>query len=85
MSVSRALDELEALQLARAYYEGRQRRKHMLLGGHELWEAVQLRLQSPIRKVRIISPIQDGDIGLLAGESALALANSPLPCCTSSV
>src|SRR5690606_19381748 len=51
MSASRTLDELEALQLARARHAGRQRRLHMLLAGRELWEAVQARLQSPVRKV----------------------------------
>lgn len=72
MSISRTLDELEALQLAKAHHVGRQRRLHMLLGGRELWDEVQARLQSPIRKVRIVSHRNGDNIGPLAGESALA-------------
>lgn len=72
MSISRTLDELEALQLARARHVGRQRRPHMLLGGRELWDAIQARLQSPVRKVRVVTGRIDDDIAPLAGESALA-------------
>ncbi|ANT54418.1 hypothetical protein [Mesorhizobium amorphae] len=72
MSISRTLDELEALQLAKARHVGRQRRLHMLLGGHELWEAIQERLQSPVRKVRLVSGRIENHIAPLAGESALA-------------
>jgi DNA-binding MarR family transcriptional regulator len=72
MSISRTLDELEALQLAKARYVGRQRRLHMLLGAQELWKAVQAQLQSPVRKVRIVCGLAGDKIGPLAGESALA-------------
>lgn len=72
MSISRTLDELEALQLAKARHVGRQRRLHMLVGARELWEAVQARLQSPVRKVRMVSGRIDGDTAPLAGMSALA-------------
>ena len=72
MSMSRTLDELEALQLAKARHVGRQRRLHMLLGSHELWETVRERLQSPVRKVRIVGSRIGDDIAPLAGESALA-------------
>ncbi|MEQ1518651.1 MAG: MarR family transcriptional regulator [Usitatibacteraceae bacterium] len=72
MSISRTLDELEALQLAKAHHAGRQRRLHMLLGGRELWDAVQARLQSPIRKLRNVAFLDGEGIGPLAGESALA-------------
>ena len=72
MSISRTLDELEALQLAKAHHVGRQRRLHMLLRGQKLWEAVQAQLQSPVRNVRVVYA-QDGEkIGPLAGTSALA-------------
>lgn len=72
MSISRTLDELEALQLAKVHLVGRQRRLHMLLRGQGLWEAVQAQLQSPVRKVRVVCA-QDGEkIGPLAGTSALA-------------
>ena len=72
MSISRTLDELEALQLAKAHHVGRQRRLHMLLGGRELWIKVRDRLQSPLRKVRVVSTAHGDKIGPLAGESALA-------------
>lgn len=72
VSVSRTLDELEAMQLAKAHHVGRQRRLHMLLGGRELWDASQARLQSPLRKVRVVSMPHGAKIGPLAGESALA-------------
>ena len=72
MSISRTLDELEALQLAKAHHVGLQRRLHMLLRGQKLWEAVQAQLQSPVRKVRVVYA-QDGEkIGPLAGTSAFA-------------
>jgi DNA-binding MarR family transcriptional regulator len=72
MSISRTLDELEAMQLAKAQHVGRQRRLHMLLGGRDLWDAIQARLQSPLRKVRVVSGAHGAKIGPLAGESALA-------------
>ncbi|MCX7283850.1 MAG: hypothetical protein NTX28_07375 [Novosphingobium sp.] len=72
MSLSRTLDELEAMQLAKAHHVGRQRRLHMLLGGRKLWDKIQGRLQSPLRKVRVVSTAQGAKIGPLAGESALA-------------
>ena len=70
--MSRALDELEGLRLAKARHVVRQRRLHMLLGGRELWEAIRERLQSPVRKVRIVGGRVDQHVASLAGESALA-------------
>lgn len=72
MSISRTLDELEALQLAKADHVGRQRRLSMPLGGRELWDAVQVRLQSPVRKVRVVNTCRGDEIGPIAGEGALA-------------
>ncbi|PKR87902.1 hypothetical protein CXZ10_17405 [Pleomorphomonas diazotrophica] len=72
MSMSRTLSELEALQLAKRRQVGRQRRLHMLLGSHELWEAVRERLQSPVRKVRVVNGRIGSSVAPLAGESALA-------------
>lgn len=72
MSISRTLDELEALHLAKARHFGRHRRLHMLLRGKELWEAVQARLQSPVRKARVVCTLDGMKIGPLAGTSALA-------------
>jgi DNA-binding MarR family transcriptional regulator len=72
MSMSRALDELEARQIARARHVGRQRRLNMLLHGQELWESIKNRLQSPVRKVRVVSGHLDDQSAPRAGESALA-------------
>jgi DNA-binding MarR family transcriptional regulator len=72
MSISRSLDELEALGFAKARYVGRQRRLHMLLGARELWDAAQARFQTPVRKVRHVNFPDGRKIGPLAGESALA-------------
>ena len=44
----------------------------MLAGGRELWETVQERLQSPVRKVRVVGGGIEDPIAPLAGESALA-------------
>lgn len=72
MSMSRALDELEALQIAKARNVGRQRRLNMLLQGQELWESIKNRLQSPVRKVRMVSGHLDDKSAPRASESALA-------------
>jgi DNA-binding MarR family transcriptional regulator len=72
MSISRTLDELEALQLAQPHHVGRQRRLQLRLTGRELWEAVRDRLNSPVRKVRVVSGHIDDEIAPLASESALA-------------
>lgn len=72
MSISRTLDELEALQLAKAHHVGRQRRLHMALGGRELWDSVQAQLRTPVRKVREICAPDGKVIGPFAGTTALA-------------
>lgn len=72
MSVSRALDELEALQIAKARQVGRQRRLHLLLHGRELWESIKPKLHSPVRKVRSIQTKLVDAVAPRAGESALA-------------
>ena len=72
MSMSRALDELEALQLARARHVGRQRRLHLLAQGGDLWRQVKDRLQSPVRKLRRVQRGLEDRLAPRAGESALA-------------
>lgn len=72
MSVSRALDELEGHQVAKARHVGRQRRLHFALSGADLWRAVQPLLQNPVRATRTLVGELPDDVGLLAGESALA-------------
>lgn len=79
MSISRSLDELEALQLAQAHHVGRQRRLRLRLTGRELWEAVQQNLYSPVRKVRLVSGRIDANMVPLAGESALARYTMLMP------
>jgi DNA-binding MarR family transcriptional regulator len=79
MSISRSLDELEALQLAQAHHVGRQRRLRMRLTGRELWEAIQQNLHSPVRKVRLVSGRIDTDTAQFAGESALARYTMLMP------
>lgn len=72
MSISRAVDELEALELAQPHHVGRQRWLRLRLDGAELWRAVDERLQSPVRKSRFVTGELPVDQAVLAGESALA-------------
>ncbi len=72
MSMSRAFDELEALELARPHRVGRQRRLSLRFGGGDLWRAVEGRLQSPVRKTRYVTGDLPLNEAVLAGESALA-------------
>ncbi len=72
MSMSRAVDELEALQIAKARHVGRQRRLDLSLQGRDLWDAVKDRLQSPVRKLRAVRGTFDDQLAPRAGESALA-------------
>jgi len=72
MSMSRTLDELEALQIAKARHAGRQRRLQFAVRDGELWKAVEGRLQSPVRKVRTVRGALPDHVAPLAGESALA-------------
>lgn len=72
MTMSRTLDELEALQIAKARHVGRQRRLQLVVRDRELWQAVEGRLQSPVRKVRTVRGTLPSEVAPLAGESALA-------------
>ncbi|MBF7015141.1 hypothetical protein QUC32_29630 (plasmid) [Novosphingobium resinovorum] len=72
MSMSRAFDELEALELARPHRVGRQRRLSLRFDGGDLWRAVEGRLQSPVRKTRYVTGDLPLNEAVLAGESALA-------------
>jgi len=72
MSMTRALDELEALGIAESRLVGRQRRLHLLLEGRELWDQVKDRLNSPVRKLRTVRGKLDDAAAPRAGESALA-------------
>ncbi|WDF72293.1 hypothetical protein [Novosphingobium sp. KACC 22771] len=72
MSISRAVDELEALKLAQPHHVGRQRRLRLRMNGAQLWRAIEDRLQSPVRKSRSVIGELPDDLAVLAGESALA-------------
>lgn len=72
MSMSRAFDELEALELARPHRVGRQRRLSLRFGGGDLWRAIEGRLQSPVRKSRYVTGNLPMTEAVLAGQSALA-------------
>ena len=74
MSVSRAFDELQATGLAETLRTGKQRVLRFVSHGRDLWDVAAPRLQSPVRKVRIVGiPYPEHFPGKLAGESALAL------------
>jgi len=72
MSISRAVDELETIELAQPRHIGRQRRLRLRMDGGELWRAVEARLQSPVRKSRFVLGELPVGQSVLAGESALA-------------
>lgn len=72
MSMSRAIAELEALQLVEVVQAGRSRRFHFLFSQQDLWHKSREHLRSPVRKRRrVLRPHHDMDIPL-AGQSALA-------------
>lgn len=73
MSMSRAFDELQAAGLADTARSGKSRTLRFHVAGRGLWEAAAPRLQSPVRKVRIVAiPHPEHFRGWLAGESALS-------------
>lgn len=72
MSMSRALDELEAHDAAEPYRVGRQRRLNLKREKQDLWSWAEPRLVSPVRKVRLVRGDLPRDDAPLAGESALA-------------
>ncbi|MEQ7154077.1 hypothetical protein [Brevundimonas aurifodinae] len=72
MSMSRALDELEAHDAAEPHRVGRQRRLNLRQEKRDLWTWAEPRLVSPVRKVRLVRGDLPRDDVPLAGESALA-------------
>jgi len=72
MSMSRALDELVAVGVAQAEWAGRRRLLRFVLGGRPLWTAIEPRLKSPVRKVRLVRGEVPLDAAPMAGETALA-------------
>lgn len=72
MSMSRALDELEAIGVAQADWAGRRRLLRFAVNGRELWNTIEPRLKSPVRKVRLVRGQIPLDQAPLAGETALA-------------
>lgn len=72
MSTSRVMDELEALEVARAKFVGRERCLHFPVRGRLLWEELKDRLRSPVRKVRFVKGSLPEAVARLSGASALA-------------
>jgi hypothetical protein len=73
MTMTRALDEIEANGLGRVTKEGRERRLFFSGGRKTLWEQARPFLRNPIRDaVRLMEPDVPVEFRLLAGESALA-------------
>lgn len=73
MSMTRAFDELQAAGLADAERIGKPRALRFRISGRKLWDAAAPRLQSPVRKIRIVGiPFPEQFPGRLAGESALS-------------
>lgn len=72
MSMSRAVTELEAFELAETEVTGRFRRLRFILPREALWSRVRSHLRTPVRKRRRVRRLPQ-DLALpLAGETALA-------------
>jgi DNA-binding MarR family transcriptional regulator len=84
MSMSRALDELEAAELVKTRRSGTQRLLEYEHRGLPLWNAAQERLASPIRKSRFVKARTGPRGSLHAGLSALSaltdIAAPKTPC-----
>jgi hypothetical protein len=72
MSMSRAVDELHAIELAAVDAVGKRWSFVMRLSGQALWKRAAAMLRSPVRKRRRIARPSEELRALIAGESALA-------------
>lgn len=73
MTMTRALDEIEANGLGKVTREGRERRLFFPDGRKTLWEQARPLLRNPVREaVRLMESDVPVEFRLLAGESALA-------------
>ncbi|MFN0055197.1 MAG: MarR family transcriptional regulator [Planctomycetales bacterium] len=72
MTMSRALDELEAEQLCDVTREGRERRLRLKEGRKQLWESVLPLLQAPTQQRYYLRLHPDQKLGITAGLTALA-------------
>jgi len=72
MSMTRAVRELESLELASIHKEGRKQQVLFNASGKALWQLAREKMVNPIRKRIWIKATPDYWQGLLAGESALA-------------
>lgn len=73
MTVGRAFDEIETFELAEGNKLGKERRIHFARQGKELWDAALPFLRDPVkRRVLINGQTRTQNLGMLAGESALA-------------
>ncbi|HEX7944141.1 MAG TPA: hypothetical protein VF495_05710, partial [Phenylobacterium sp.] len=73
MSMTRAFDELQGADLAEAPRSAKPRLLRLRTTGRDLWDRAAPRLQSPVRKVRVVAiPYPDHFPAKVAGESALS-------------
>lgn len=72
MSMSRAIDELEAVDLVTTEVTGKFRHIHFVAAGQALWTRARGLLRSPVRKRRTVRWCAEVAKLPLAGESALA-------------
>jgi DNA-binding MarR family transcriptional regulator len=83
MTMTRALDELEAAGIGKVTAVGRERVLRFEVTAKELWEKAKIQMRSPMNKRAWISAVPPGWRGVLAGLSALShytmLAEPALP------
>ena len=72
MTMSRALDELEAEQICEVTREGRERRLRLKEGRKQLWESALPLLQSPTQQRYYLRRHPNQQVGITAGLTALA-------------
>lgn len=72
MTMSRALDELEAEQLCEVTRAGRERRLRLKEGRKQLWERALPLLQSPTQQRHYVTRYPNQHVGITAGLTALA-------------
>lgn len=72
MTLSRALDELEAEQLCEVRREGRERILRLKEGRRQLWENALPLLQSPVQQRHYLRQCPSQQLGITAGLTALA-------------
>jgi len=72
MSMTRAVRELESMELVTVHKDGRKQQIRFNAAGTELWQMAREKMVNPVRKRIWVKSVPDHWQGLLAGESALA-------------